>query len=213
MLPRGVAVGPSPIGPFTIVSMYVPLLTNGSSIYFWVDSKQDAYVVLNNFAKSNTNLAVAKLTDNYTAVAAVGEYFGLPNAGVEGGGIFERNGVWYAMSGSGCCFCAAGANADVWTAANPLGPYTYVSDVIAYNSTSKMFVIPAQQFGVFPIATRRETTYLYVGIRFGSAPDNLKNHDFQYWAPLQFDSNNKIMPMNFLSSFKLDLVDDEQLLS
>jgi len=103
-LPRGVAVGPTPIGPFVIKSLYVPLLTNGSSIYFWVDSKQNAYVVLNNFAKPNTNLAVAKLTDDYTNVAVVGPYFGLPKAGVEGGGIFERNGIWYVMSGAGCCF-------------------------------------------------------------------------------------------------------------
>jgi len=102
-------------------------------------------------------------------------------------------------------FCPAGADADVWTSTNPLGPYNYVSDVIAYNSTSKMFVIPAQQFGVFPIYTTGQTTYIYVGIRWGSAPDGLKDHDFQYWGPLQFDSQMNVTQMNFLDSFSLSM--------
>ena len=45
----------------------------------------------------------------------------------KGGGIFERNGVWYVMFGQGCCFCPFGGSSLVYTAAHPLGPYTYSS--------------------------------------------------------------------------------------
>jgi hypothetical protein len=29
---------------------------------------------------------------------------------------------------------------------------------------------------------------MFIGIRFGSAPDFRKDHDFQFWAPLTFDA-------------------------
>lgn len=97
-------------------------------------------MVFNDFSRSNTNLAVAQLTDDYLGVAAIGDYFGMPSYGVEGGGIFSRNGTWYVMSGTGCCFCPTGGSVLVWTAPAPLGPYTYQGSVNAWdNATSVRF--------------------------------------------------------------------------
>lgn len=69
------------------------------------------------------------------------------------------------------------------------------------------YTVPAQQFGVFGIETVAGTEYLWVGIRYGSAPDGLKSHDFQYWWPLQFDEKGVVQPMTFQDSFTLEVAD------
>jgi len=205
-LPRGVAVADSPNGPFEIVNFTVPGFGNGSSVFFWIeDSTQNAYMVFNDFSRPNQNLAVALLTDDYLGVAKVGPYFGA-SVGLEGGGIFERNGTWYVMSGTGCCFCPSGGSVMVFTSSDPLGPYTFQTSVNAWNHSANAYVVPAQQFGVFgipSIGAVDNLEYLWVGMRYGSAPDGLKNHDYQYWWPLQFDANGVVQNMTFQDSFTL----------
>ena len=73
----------------------------------------------------------------------------------------------------------------------------------------------AQQFGVFPInkapysqtysSNSTETDFMYVGIRYGSSPDGNKCHEFQYWAPLQFDDEGHAKPMVFEPEVHFDL--------
>lgn len=49
---------------------------------------------------------------------------------------------------------------------------------------------------------------VYTGDRWMSAPDQLKSHDLQYWAPLQFNDTTTppaIVPMVFADWFLLDL--------
>jgi hypothetical protein len=46
-----------------------------------------------------------------------------------------------------------------------------------------------------------KTTYLFIGIRFGSAPT--KNHDFQYWEPLRFDPAGNILPLQWADNFTI----------
>ena len=62
----------------------------------------------------------------------------------------------------------------------------------------------AQQFGVFPVPLAGNgTAYLYVGIRFGSAPDGTKCREFQYWDALQFDDEGHVLPMTFQENVHL----------
>ena len=129
------------------------------------------------------------------------------------------DGRWYLMQGSGCCFCWAGDDANMFeSTAGPYGPYTAYNDIINCSNknhrgypgqgvTSNLTcggpgstVEPcpgppqqcnagvqergpgAQQFGVFNIPlANNATAYLYVGIRYGSAPDGTKCREFQYW--------------------------------
>ena len=64
----------------------------------------------------------------------------------------------------------------------------------------------AQQFGVFPIQeSGNATAYLYVGIRYGSAPDGMKCHEFQYWDRLEFDAKGHVLPMHFRDHISFDL--------
>ena len=51
-------------------------------------------------------------------------------------------------------------------------------------------VIPAQQTFVMPLKTIHGIQYIWMGDLWGSASDNIKGHDYQYWgAPLIFDIN------------------------
>ena len=44
-----------------------------------------------------------------------------------------------------------------------------------------------------------------VGIRYGSAPDGNKCHEFQYWDTLKFDPHGHVLPMEFNANVQLDL--------
>jgi len=146
----------------------------------------------------------------------------------EGGGHFKRDGLFYAMIGTDCCFCQWGADALVFTATNPVGNWTLaqvnetnycadghapathyasgfqnpcsLTDVLAVNYT-----IPAQQFGVVSLRTSKGPSFLYYGERFRSSPDGIKARDFQAWIPLEFDGNGNIQKMQWLDQFQLDL--------
>ncbi len=140
--------------------------------------------------KRGEGICVAKLAPNLTDIAGSSTKINAPG---EGGGIFERNGRWYIMQGHGCCFCWCGDDAQVFeSTSGPYGPYHPTNDLINCSAPdytpSRNCGGPsapergpgAQQFGVFPITqANNDTALLYVGIRFGSAPDGLKCHEFQ----------------------------------
>eukprot|EP00755_Sulcionema_specki_P038027 Sspe_Gene.110109::Locus_90443_Transcript_1_1_Confidence_1.000_Length_1157::g.110109::m.110109 len=202
---QGVAISRSgPAGPFAL------FLDNGfpvvqglpsADLYLWVDSTGTAYMKHNLGSPPHGNF-VSRLTENYTAIAETsppienGTYY-------EGGGIFERDGVWYVMFGKGCCFCSRGGSSRVYVARGPLGPYTFQSEVnpILPNGT---YTIPAQQFGVSRVVTASGVSqYWYTGMRYGSG--EVKTFDQQYWAPLRFATNGSVLRMAWEGYFDVDL--------
>ena len=258
---RGVAVSTSPVGPFTIAHDCVPNLQLGSDFFFWTGSDGEIYMKHNGGCDGTAPVAkagepcpehpgkgpgvcVAKLAANLTDIESSSHPIDAPG---EGGGIFERNGRWYVMQGSGCCFCWAGDDAQVFeSTTGPFGPYTAFNDIIncshknhngypgqgvtsnqtcggpgptrngsACYGASQFQCVPgapergpgAQQFGVFPIPTEgNDTAFLYVGIRYGSAPDGNKCHEFQYWDTLKFDTDGHLKHMAFQEKVMLDLL-------
>ena len=78
--------------------------------------------------KRGDAICVSRLAANLTDVAETSSEIKIPG---EGGGIFERNGKWYLMQGSGCCFCWAGDDATLFESTNgPYGPYSIQNDII-----------------------------------------------------------------------------------
>lgn len=68
-----------------------------------------------------------------------------------------------------------------------------------------MPVIPAQQAHIIPLQTGNGIEYIWMGDLWGSAPDNSKAHDFQYWAPLEFDAAGNILPLQWIDSWNVQL--------
>lgn len=72
-------------------------------------------------------------------------------------------------------------------------------------------VIAAQQTHIAEVPGQTGTSYLWMGDRWGSRPDGVKGHDFQYWsAPLAFDVDGRIGRLSFQSSFTLDIAQPRQ---
>ncbi|MBK0382097.1 family 43 glycosylhydrolase [Pedobacter sp. SD-b] len=88
---------------------------------------------------------------------------------------------------------------------------------ISINQNSKNFrayiknnngkpIIPAQQAYVMRVETKKGPQFIWMGDLWGSALDNVKGHDFQYWsAPLTFYKNGWIKPLEYTNQWKLKI--------
>nr|WP_298999887.1 family 43 glycosylhydrolase [uncultured Allomuricauda sp.] len=67
-------------------------------------------------------------------------------------------------------------------------------------------IIPAQQTYVMKLNTDKGEAYIWMGDLWGSASDNIKGHDYQYWsAPLQFNPDGTIKSMQWTDSWSFEL--------
>ncbi|XLS29602.1 family 43 glycosylhydrolase [Flavobacteriaceae bacterium M23B6Z8] len=66
-------------------------------------------------------------------------------------------------------------------------------------------IIPAQQTYVMKLNTADGIKFIWMGDLWGSASDNIKGHDYQYWsAPLQFNEDGTIEPMKWSDGWNFD---------
>jgi len=85
------------------------------------------------------------------------------------------------------------------------GSMAYVNNMDPANALP---VIPAQQTFVMPLKTSDGMQFIWMGDLWGSASDNIKGHDYQYWgAPLIFDENGDIEPMEWVDEWKTIIVE------
>ena len=67
-------------------------------------------------------------------------------------------------------------------------------------------IIKAQQTHVATLPTPAGVVYLWMGDRWGSRPDGIKGHDFQYWSsPLQFDNDGMIQQLKWENQWRFEL--------
>jgi hypothetical protein len=133
------------------------------------------------------------------------------NTFVEAPVLFKRKGTYYALFDNCCCFCGHGSGIGVYTAAHPLGPYTYHNNVGCTTNTSLSpgcgcgmdhsiaggtcdfygdSLTTAQQNFVIRIPQADGTIqYVWTGDRWQSADDGIKAHDLQYWSVLEWVSS------------------------
>jgi hypothetical protein len=59
-------------------------------------------------------------------------------------------------------------------------------------------IIPAQQTYIAEIPTKNGIAFIWMGDLWGSRPDGIKGHDFQYWSsPMEFDTEGGILPLRW----------------
>eukprot|EP01121_Diplochlamys_sp_Union-15-3_P003308 TRINITY_DN1315_c0_g1_i2.p1 TRINITY_DN1315_c0_g1~~TRINITY_DN1315_c0_g1_i2.p1 ORF type:complete len:355 (-),score=38.68 TRINITY_DN1315_c0_g1_i2:69-1133(-) len=203
------AVSKTREGPFNVVNNNVATrYTHGGDFSILVDDNGTGYLIYTSLSENHV-ISIEQLTPDFLGSMAVNNpsySSGLfPNVGcTEAPSLFKRNGVYFAAYGYCCCFCSQGSNLFVYSSNKPLGPYNYQGDIGAFsNGTS---ITHAQQNGVFKVETLSGVEYIWVGERWQSAPDKLKNHDFQFFTPLTFDgSGEKISQLKWIDSFTLNL--------
>ena len=82
----------------------------------------------------------------------------------------------------------------------------YISPCSPKNYTLMNFTLPSQQFSVSKLTTSMNgDLFMYNGEHFKSSNDSLKSHDLQLWIPLKFDSNDRILPMQWVNQWTADL--------
>ncbi len=201
----GTATSDVPQGPFVIANPKVSTVDSvpGDQGLF-VDDDGTAYQIHTNYNRTSTNMAIRieKLTTDY--LDSTLENSGILTLWCEAPALFKRHDVYYALFDTGCAFCQEGSGAQVWTASNPLGPYTYRNNINRDGANNP--IIPAQQTYVSKIKTPGGDAYVWIGDRWGSTPDGVKGHDFQYWSsPLQFDADGNIAPLSWTDQWNLEI--------
>ena len=79
------------------------------------------------------------------------------------------------------------------------GTQAFINDM---NPGNTLPIVPAQQTYVMPLKTTNGIQFIWMGDLWGSASDNIKGHDYQYWgAPLEFDAEGNILPMKWTDSW------------
>ena len=219
-----VAKARSPRGPFAVVNPWARLQVahvgdfalivgrDGSSAYIAYDAWDNGHRVrVERLNDAWTETASMDATDARSTSGDVSE------ADVEAPILFERRGWYYLIYGSTCCFCAEGGSAVVMAAREPLGPWRRVGNINPWNEeTGCGRPVPTQNNFVATVATAAgDVEYLFMGDLWTTAPDGLKSHDLQYWAPLRFDDGEStyrgshspptIQPLVWRDGFELDV--------
>jgi predicted GH43/DUF377 family glycosyl hydrolase len=227
----GVATADRPEGPFTIQNPDVRLKYSDFGIGdhgLFVDDGGTGYIVYTapNLAKIgptepaqivNHRISVEKLSDDY--LSSTGESSGFIAGNCESPSLFKRNGTYYLLTDNTCAFCPQGSGTRVYTASSPLGPFTYRGNINIEGPGTDIpspwtqpgtgrpnAIIKAQQTHVAVIHAKGGPAFIWMGDRWGSAPDNIKGHDFQFWSsPLQFDASGMIEQLKFADYWTLQL--------
>lgn len=124
----GVAIADKPEGPFTIISQNVTMKNSTKGLgdfNLFVDDDNRAYIVYTSLA--DHTISVERLTDDFMGSLQINSGIILPSA--EACSMFKRNDVYYVLADKMCQFCTEGSGAQVFTSANPMGPYSYRGNI------------------------------------------------------------------------------------
>ncbi len=171
------AVARTAAGPFHVLEWAVPItgFDRVVDFYFWQEVNGSLKMKHNGGGGESAMV----LAEDYLSFTGASAIFGKELGYTEGGGIFTYGGKTYVMAGYGCCFCTLGSNGFLWGADSVLGNYTLLGDFVPRNKDGSS-VTHAQQFSVTPVYTASGVVPMMIGIRFGSAPDYVKSHDYQF---------------------------------
>ncbi|MEI7955139.1 MAG: family 43 glycosylhydrolase [Verrucomicrobiota bacterium] len=219
----GVAIADEPSGPFIISNPNVPMKYSSHGIGdmgLFIDDDGAAYLAYTVIGTgdfggkvepiSHHQICVEKLTGDYLSSTQVASAFVAGNC--EGPAMFKRKGIYYLLFDNTCCFGVDGSGARVFTSTSPMGPFQYMGNINIKATSARNLpspwtppgsgrpdcIIKAQQTHVATLPTDKGTVYIWMGDRWGSRPDGIKGHDFQFWSsPLQFEEDGMIKSLTW----------------
>eukprot|EP00052_Salpingoeca_macrocollata_P004591 m.42209 g.42209 ORF g.42209 m.42209 type:complete len:398 (+) comp14319_c0_seq1:50-1243(+) len=172
------ATSPTPQGPFKVQNSAVPLRYGiGGDFDLFVDTDGSGYIIYTSL-EENHSISVEALSSDF--LSSANKSSGLVSSGpcFEAPAMFKRDNMYVIIYGPCCCFCSEGSANVAYSSTSPLGPFMHAGDLGNPGHAQQNFVIQ--------VPTPNGTEYIWTGDRWGSAPDKVIDHDFQYWAPLQF---------------------------
>eukprot|EP00658_Telonema_sp_P-2_P024594 TRINITY_DN19882_c0_g1_i1.p2 TRINITY_DN19882_c0_g1~~TRINITY_DN19882_c0_g1_i1.p2 ORF type:complete len:269 (+),score=51.89 TRINITY_DN19882_c0_g1_i1:83-889(+) len=210
----GTATADSIDGPYHIAQLPVKMGTmnqssaHGDFALYGPGEDGKAYIMYNAYdhrGSGQGSNSVDQLSGDFTTSSLVWSgFFAGGTGGDEAQVMLERDGVWYAIVASDCCFCAGGSSAIVYRASSPMGPWVRGRDLNAAPTGAR--TLAAQQAFVLEVpGSGSESRFLWAGDRWQSAVDGLKSHDDQVWVPLEFDEDGWIAPLQWAPKWELPL--------
>jgi len=202
----GVATCNKPVGPYKIINpdvrVFGAAFRPGDGSLF-VDDDGTGYYIFTAI-RDGYAVCVARLTPDY--LGFTGRASPIMAHGGEAPVLFRRGNLYYALAGPLCPFCPEGSEAHVFTSTAPLGIYTERSKINC-RSENGALTVPAQETWVARIPTPEGPAFIWMADRWGSCPDGVKGHDFQFWsAPLKFDTNGDILPIKNIAHWYIQRV-------
>ena len=180
-----VATADAPQGPYDVqVQNATTKYGEGGDFNLFVDDDGTGYIIYTALAEKH-QVSIAPLTADFLHTVPAKNTALLPGQDgcTESPSMFKRGKTYYALIAVCSCFGVGGSDTLVYTAEQPLGPYTQHASL---GNAEK-----SQQNNVFTVALASgETAYVFTGDRWKSTPDGEKAHDFQYWQPLNFSSSS-----------------------
>jgi len=204
-----VATSDTPVGPFAIINpdvrVFGAAFRPGDGSLF-VDDDGTGYYIFTAIHDGYA-VCVARLTPDY--LGFTGRASPILAKGGEAPVLFRRDNLYYALSGPLCAFCPAGSEVHVFTSTAPLGPFIERSQINS-RSENGALTVPAQETWVAKIPTPGGPAFIWMADRWGSCPDGIKGHDFQFWSgPLKFDTNGDILPIRNIAHWYIQRVDSD----
>ncbi len=227
------AVSAQPQGPYSIkhwnISMGTGWWANGDFNVF-VDDDQQGYIIYHSYGcplwpgvprtpceGADGSHAVDLLTGDFTSsTRKTSGLFDIRPS--EAPIMFRRKDMYYVLTATGCGFCPEGSDSKLYIAPSPMGPFNYTGlDLNPCRNSSipncgedpvnAPHVVQAQQaFALrLPPDVQGREQWVWAADAWWSAPDSLKAHEMQPWAPLRFGPDDMPLPFQNLSSFVLDI--------
>ncbi|MEJ7644576.1 MAG: family 43 glycosylhydrolase [Chryseolinea sp.] len=190
----------TPVGPFVEVSepkvainndKPAAGLNNGDHDVF-VDDDGTAYLAMTDWRATGA-IAIEQLTDDY--LSGTGKFvLNVTEGKTEAPGLFKRKGIYYVTYSDPNCGYCSGTGTSYKTAKSPLGQWSE-GKKISPNSCG------GQPSFVATLKLSKDTVLLYGSDLWNNAAKNEALANF-YWAPLAFEEDGSIKPMDCLPSFQ-----------
>jgi len=183
----GVAVSPTPAGPYRYLGSVRPCETDSRDLTLFQDADGSAYLVFS--SEWNRNVTVAQLSDDYLRVGdAFVKALVYPrrNEGRESPAVFRHDDTYFMLT-SGCTGWAPN-RAEYAVAPSMLGPWEARGDPCAGPDAETTF--RAQGTHVCPVAGR-PGAFLFLADRWDS--DDLRNSRY-VWLPLRVRGRSVTIP-------------------
>lgn len=216
----GVAVSDSPAGPFTIVTEKAHLQgTCPGDGSLFLDDDGTAYYIYTDIA-NDYSVRIERLTPDF--LDSSHEVSKVMSTGAEAPLMFRRDNLYYALCGPLCATCPKGSEVQVFTSVSPLGPFSTKPSFninrrslepnsnppvagsatntqkgwFTFRPEASVPIIPAQETWIAQIPIGGDMAYIWMADRWGSSPDGMIAHDFQFWStPLEFTADGEILPI------------------
>lgn len=199
----GVAISDTPTGPFTVKNSSVKLAKNspGDGSLF-VDDDGTGYYIYTAI-DDNYTIRVERLTPDY--LATTGETSMVLGGSSESPVLFKRENLYYILYGRRCAFCAQGSELVSFISFSPLGPFHWADVINIRDNDTNTFIIPGQQTWVANIPTDQGPQFVWMADLWQSAPDGIKGHDLQFWAPMDFNWRTKTIQIGNSNRWSMNL--------